>query len=335
MSESPQESPQNQQQPKSGQQTSPTKVLVTGASGFVGHYLVRELLKGWYVPVCLVRNPHKLSEQLTDEEFEKITVSQGNVLDPRSLDKAAVDCEAAVHLVGILEEKPSRGQTFSRIHVEATRNVIQACQRAGIRRYLHMSALGARPDATSKYHQTKWFAEQQVRESGLDWTIFRPSLIHGPDSEFIRMMKFFSTHKLRQPVLPYFGRGNNRIQPVSVHDVVTCFAKALNMPQTIHQLYELGGPERFTWKEFYDICSTVFTGHKRFKVPVPTELAKLAAQTVVPLMPSAAMPFKFNVDQVQMTQEDNICTTEAVESTFNIQMRDFREELAEYADQVE
>jgi len=148
------------------------------------------------------------------------------------------------------------------------------------------------------------------------------------------MIKYFCTHRLRQPVLPYFGRGNKRIQPVSVYDVATCFVKSLNMPETIHQLYELGGPERITYKELYDICSVVFAGHKRFKVPVPAELAKLAAQTVVPLVPTCAMPYKFNVDQVQMTQEDNICNTEVVENTFNIKLRDFRDELAQYADQV-
>src|SRR5690606_9197191 len=134
------------------------------------------------------------------------------------------------------------------------------------RRYIHMSALGTRPDAVSRYHQTKWEAEEIVRGSELDWTIFRPSLIHGPDGEFMRMMKFFCTSRVRQPVMPYFGSGNTLIQPISVRDVATIFVRALTLPATIRQTYELGGPERFTWKELYDVCALAIIGRTRRKV---------------------------------------------------------------------
>jgi NADH dehydrogenase len=205
---------------------------------------------------------------------------------------------------------------------------------AGIKRYVHMSALGTRPDAVSRYHQTKWDAEQIVRASPLAWTIFRPSLIHGPRGEFMQMMKFFSTSKVRQPVMPYFGRGTTMIQPVDVRDVATLFVKALRLPETIGQVYELGGPERFTWKDLYDVCATAIAGHKRAKVSVPVPLAKIIARTVMPLTPRLLVPYKFNVAQVQMSQEDSICNITPVERTFGIRLRDFRTELAQYADML-
>ncbi len=310
------------------------KVLVTGATGFVGGYLVGELLRKEYLPVCVVRRPSLLMEKFSDQQRERILPVPGDLFDLPALTCAAQGCAAVIHLVGIIEEKPAAGQTFDRIHVESTRNVIEACSRVGVRRYVHMSALGARPDAPSRYHQTKWLAEQAVRESGLDWTIFRPSLIHGPDGEFMRMMKFFCTARLRQPVMFYFGRGETRLQPVSVKDVAACFVKSLKMPETIGQVYELGGPERLTWRQLYDICALSIVGRRKLKLPVHPAVATLLARAIVPLVPSVLMPYKFNADQVCMSQEDNICEHEAAEKIFGIRFADFREELAQYADLI-
>src|SRR5690606_13127481 len=123
-----------------------------------------------------------------------------------------------------------------------------------------------------------------VRASSLDWSIFRPSIIHGPDGEFLQMMKFFSTSRVRLPVMPYFGSGVARVQPVHVRDVATCFVRCLSLPETIGQTCELGGPEQFTGRELYDVCARAITGRRRIKVPVPVPVARLAARTVVPLI---------------------------------------------------
>ena len=309
------------------------KIFVTGGSGFVGGHVVRELAVKGYEPLCLVRNRDKLIGKQPSEVSSKITVVEGSLFDAAVLERAVEGCCAAIHLVGIVYDRPMLGQTFSRIHVEATRNVIQACKRADVPRYVHMSALGARPDAISTYHQTKWFAEELVRQSGLDWTIFRPSIIHGSDGEFMQMMKFFSTD-LRVPGMPYFGSGTNLVQPVSVRDVATCFVKSLSLSETIGQVYEIGGPDRLTWKELYSVCSEAITGRRRFKLPVPVWAAKIAARTVIPFAPSFIVPYKFNVGQVQMSQEDGVCDVEPIEKTFGIRLRRFREELSQYADQI-
>lgn len=310
------------------------RILVTGGTGFVGRYVVRELLSVGYTPVCLVRDPERMLELLGPDLGARAEMVRGTLSAPASIIRAAEGCAAVIHLVGIIMERRLLDQTFQRIHVEGTRHVVSAAARLGIRRYVHMSALGARPEAPSRYHQTKWTAEQIVRSAGLDWTFFRPSLIHGYDGEFMQMMKFFATSKVRQPFMPYFGSGTARVQPVDVRDVAACFVKALGLPATIGQVYELGGPERLTWRELYDVCALAITGRRRLKLSVPVPAARLAARTIVPLLPSLLVPFKFDEGQVLMSQEDSTCDTRPVEAMFGIRLRDFRTELARYVDRL-
>lgn len=233
--------------------------------------------------------------------------------------------------MGIIAERRLRGETFEQVHVEGTRRVVEACRAAGVRRLVHMSALGARANAVSRYHQTKWAAEELVRESGLDWTIFRPSVIHGPEGEFMGLLKTLACG-LSVPVMPHFGDGQYRVQPVSVRDVATCFVRSLGMPETVGKTYELGGPEAMSWKGLYRVCRETMPGAKLWKPVVgqPVPVAKLLAMTVMrlPILPRA---LRFNLDQVQMSQEDSVCDIGPVEETFGIKMRDFRRELGEYA----
>lgn len=197
-----------------------------------------------------------------------------------------------------------------------------------------MSALGTRPQAVSEYHRTKWAAECCVRDSGLDWTIFRPSVIHGPDGEFMRLMRRLACGLL-PPVMPHFGNGLARVQPVSVRDVAHCFVAALRVPETIGQTYELGGPEAMTWRELYRICRETIPGAQAWKPVIgqPVALAKLLAATVMKL-PILPRSMRFNADQVQMSQEDSVCDIGPAERTFGIKLRDFRSELREYAARI-
>ncbi len=329
------ESPADAQPQPSADPAAPDapRVLVTGGSGFVGTAVVRELVVRGHVPVCLVRSREKLQSRQPAEVRSRLETVEGDIFDRAALRKAADGCASAIHLIGVIEEKPLAGQTFQRMHVDATRAVLEACRDAGITRYAHMSALGTRPNAVSRYHRTKWEAEELVRRSSLDWTIFQPSLIHGPDGEFMQMMKFFST-SLRQPVMPYFGSGESQIQPVSVRDVAACFVKCLSLPETAGREYGVGGPERMSWKQLYDICSLSIRGRRKLKVPVPVPVAKFLAAVVMPFTPSILVPYKFNVGQVQMSQEDSVCDTAPLERDFGIRLRDFREELAGYADLI-
>lgn len=316
------------------------RVMVTGATGFVGRAVVRELCAGGLHPVCLVRSPDKLRRQHPELGGDRITPIVGDLGDARALRAAAEQSQAVIHLVGIIIARPLRGQTFRKIHVEGTRAVLSATREAGIRRYTHMSALGTRPNAVAPYHRTKWEAEELVRDNGLDWTIFRPSLIHGPDGEFMQLMKRFFCGMV-PPVIPYFGTGRAKLQPVSVKDVAHCFARSLTKPDSVGRIVPLGGPRAYSWVEFYNACRALMPGAKRWKpmVSQPVPVAKAIAWLAQPAMAAAeVIPgmslFRFDTGQVQMSQEDNTCDPSIAETLFGIRMRDFETELVGYAERI-
>ena len=173
-----------------------------------------------------------------------------------------------------------------------------------------------------------------MRASGLDYTIFQPSVVHGFDGEFMELMKTFVAGVV-PPVIPYFGSGENRLQPVSVKDVAYCFVEALRRPATIGQTYAMGGPQTYSWKELYAACRRLIPGAKSWKpmVSQPVAVAKMLAGTVMktPLVPGN---LKFNVDQVQMSQEDSVCDVEPVQQAFDIELRDFESEMARYGELI-
>lgn len=302
---------------------------------------MRQLLSRGLTPVCLVRSPEKLFRQHPEVSAERLAPMTGTLDDVGPLREAAGSCQAVIHLVGIIQERRLLGQTFRRVHVQGTRNVVDAAVAAGVKRFVHMSALGTRPNAKARYHRTKWEAEEYVRKSGLEWTIFRPSLIHGPQGEFMQLMKRFAAAVI-PPVMPYFGSGRAKIQPVSVKDVAFCLVESLYRPETILKVYELGGPRVYTWVELYNAVRAHMPGAKRWKpiVSQPVPLAKAVAVATAPVMAVAecVIPpiglFRFNVGQVDMAQEDNVCDQTVAEAAFGIKMRDFEEELAGYADQI-
>lgn len=316
-------------------------VLVTGATGFVGRAVVRELISRGLKPICVVRSTEKLAAQQRDVAPERYTAIEGNLHSPAALREAADLSQAVIHLVGIIIARRLQGQTFERIHVRGTQNVLAAAQEAKIERFVNMSALGSRENAVTPYHQTKWQAEELVRASELDWTIFRPSLIHGPEGEFMQLMKSFVCG-IAPPMIPYFGDGLAKLQPVSVKDVAHCLVDALIKPATIHQAYSLGGPRVYSWVQFYNACRLKMPSARRWKplVSLPAPLARAMARLSAPPMAVAELvlpplrKFRFDAGQVTMAQEDSVCDHTFAEDAFDIKMRDFEEELFTYADMI-
>lgn len=301
------------------------RVFLTGGSGFVGGAVLRKLLQqGYGVNALVHREP-------LDQQGDVRSI-RGELFDAAALDAGMADAQAVIHLVGIIEENVQRGITFDRMHVEGSRQVIDAASRAGVRRFVLMSANGVRPDAVSNYHQSKWRAETYLRESGLDWTIFRPSMIHGAGGAFTEMLAGWAKRR-RAPYLfmPYFGRGvlgqvgGGRLQPVQVDDVARAFVDALANPSTVGQTYELGGPEAYTWPQFYRIASELIVGRRQAVLPIPGWYATLLTR----LLPHCILPF--NRDQVVMALEDNTVDLAAFERDFGWRPRAFAATLQEYA----
>ena len=305
------------------------RVFVTGGSGFVGAAVVSKLLARGHSVNALT---HRRTLQGV---ADRVNVIRGDLFDASVLEACMAGCDAVIHLVGIIFEKRSQRVTFERIHVGGTRAVVDAAKRAGVRRYLHMSALGTRPNAASKYHQTKHAAEEYVRASGLDSTIFRPSMIHGPRGEFMRTEAAWARRRAMPYLfMPYFGAGplgrggTGRLQPVFVDDVARAFADALERPNTVGRTYCLAGTEVVTWPQLHHVVSEAITGRRRWAVPLPVWQGKLLARVV----PGSLLPF--NRDQVVMSQEDSTCDPAPFEADFGWIPRPFRETLATYAKQL-
>ncbi|HEV2296346.1 MAG TPA: NAD-dependent epimerase/dehydratase family protein [Tepidisphaeraceae bacterium] len=303
------------------------RVFVTGGSGFVGSAVLDELVTRGYQVNALVHR-----RQLDRADVRSIP---GGLFDDRALDEGIRGCDAIIHLVGIIMERPSKGITFERIHLEGTRRVVDAALRNGVKRYVHMSALGTRPDAVSDYHRTKHQAEEYARASGLNWTIFRPSFIHGPRGEFMQMEAKWARRKA-PPFLfmPYFGAGlmgrggAGHLQPVFVGDVARAFVDALEKPDTIGEVYPIGGPDVVTWPRMHHMVSEAIVGKKRAAVAVPVWKAKLLTH----LLPGALLPF--NRDQVIMSQEENTCDISKFVADFGWTPRSFEESVRSYAKEL-
>ena len=219
------------------------KILVTGGTGFVGTHVVNALLRRGHAIAVLARNPASTRNRYN----RPVEAVPGDVLDPASLERAAAGREAVVHLVGIIAEKGP--QTFDRMHREAVENVVAAARSTGARRLLHMSAMGAAEDSPSAYGRSKAAGEKTVRESPLDWTIFRPSVIFGPGDGFFSLLA--GLIRANPLFIPVIGPGTTRFQPVSVYDVARVFADALQKPETVRKTFELGGPQTYTLDEIY------------------------------------------------------------------------------------
>jgi len=290
------------------------RIFIAGGTGFVGSHLIPQLSNRGHELRLLVHKRVSGFESVL-EQFE------GDVTKPESLVKALQGCDAIINLVGIIREFPSQGMTFERLHVEATANMLTASKKAGVVRYLQMSALGTRPSAISDYHKTKYRAEELVRASGLNWTILRPSLIYGPGDAFVNML----AEQLRlTPVMPVIGDGRYRLQPIHAADVARCFALALEMPETIGQCYELCGNDRFSYNELLDTVAAAMGKSRPLKPHAPLGLMKL----VVPLMQKLPQ-FPITMDQLQMLIEENIGDS-SWKLTFGFEPKDFRIGISEY-----
>jgi NADH dehydrogenase len=266
-------------------------ILVIGGSGFVGRHLVNELVgRG-----CRVLAPSRRRDKAKHLILlPTCDVVEADVHDDATLDRLVAGQHAVVNLVGVLHGTESQ---FERAHVTLTQRILAACVKQKVRRYLHMSALGADPGGPSMYQRSKGRAEQAVRASQLAWTIFQPSVIFGAEDAFLNM---FAKLSAIAPVLP-IGGAEVKFQPVWVEDVAHAFANCLDNEATVGKSYELAGPKVYTLRELVQFAAAA-AGHRRPVIALPDGIARLQAR-LMELAPGEPLLSRDNLDSMK---RDNV-----------------------------
>jgi NADH dehydrogenase len=272
-------------------------VTVFGGSGFIGRHLVRRLAqRGWRVRVA-VRHPDSALFLKPMGDVGQVTPVQANLRDDASVAAAVADADAVVNLVGILYESGKQG--FVAVHREGAARAATAARAAGAARFVQVSALGADARSPSLYARTKALGEEAVARAFPGATIFRPSVVFGPEDGFFNR---FAAMAMFSPFLPVVGKPPHgpRFQPVFVGDVAEAIARALDDPGTAGKTYELGGPAVMTLADVLGLVLK-WTDRRRIVSWLPTALARLQASVLewLPVPPLTR-------DQVVLLQSDNV-----------------------------
>ena len=276
-------------------------VTVFGGSGFLGRNAVRALAKAGYRIRVAVRYPNQAQYLPPMGSVGQIQLMKCNVLDQDAVARACQGADAVVNLVGILAT--AGGQGFDDVHVAAVGNIAMAAKAAGARTLVHVSSLGADPEAESHYAKTKGEGEKLLREEFSNATILRPSLLAGPDDDFFN--KFAALARML-PMLPLIGGGHTKFQPVFVGDVADAIVKCVSDTATKGKTYELGGPGTYSFKALMQLVLQE-TGRSRLLLPVPFWLASIKAMFLQFLPGKLLTP-----DQVTSLKADNLVSPNAL-----------------------
>lgn len=247
-------------------------LLVLGGTGFIGSRLVARLVSDGRRVLLPTRREIHARHLIMLPGVEAL---QADIHDEATLAQLAVGCDAVINLVGVLHSRRGNpyGPDFARAHVELPRKVVAACRAAGVRRYLHMSALGASDNGPSMYLRSKAAGElAALSDPMLRTTIFRPSVVFGEGDHFLNM---FAQLQDRFPFIP-LGGADAKFQPVYVEDVVGAFVDALEDHDSYGRVIELAGPKIYTLRELVRLAGQ-YSGHSRPVIALPNGLARLQA----------------------------------------------------------
>jgi uncharacterized protein YbjT (DUF2867 family) len=274
------EEPSEQPAPASTEEPHGRVVLVTGASGLVGSHTCRELhRRGWTIR-AIVRSPTKADERLAGIPVQTVL---GDLRSSDAVRSAVHGVDAVVHLAAIAIEK--RGESYEDVNAAATIAVVEAARAQGVRRFVHMSQNGASSASPYRFLRSKGAAQDAVVASDLEWTVLRPSVIFGPEDEFVTVLARLV--RLSPVVYPLPGGGTARFQPVSVDDVARLIGVALERPDSVRQTYPVGGPAALTLRQMIERVLLAMHA-QRVLIPVPVALLHpliAAAQRVLPRPP--------------------------------------------------
>ena len=280
------------------------KVAVFGGTGFVGSYLVDALVAAGHHPVVLVRDgsEHRVNQA------EHCTLITGDIHTQAAIEAALEGADATIYNIGILREFPRRGITFSEMHYQAPVRVIDAAVAAGVKRFLLMSANGVKQQGTA-YQKTKYLTEQYLKETSLDWTIFRPSVIFGDPRGRMEFATQLARDIIDSPLpAPLFfdgllptGAGQFKMSPVHVENVAQAFVNSLDNDAAIGTVYRLGGEDSLTWQEILSRIASA-KGKRKLMLPVPA-IGVSAAASILDRFEA----FPVTHDQMSMLMEGNTC----------------------------
>lgn len=270
-------------------------VTVFGGSGFIGRNVVERLVKQDRMIRIAVRNLSRARVLMRSADGGKVTIFPAPVQDEKSVRSAVEGASAAINLVGILYERGT--QTFRAIHHLGAARVATIAAAAGVRRLVHISAIGASAQAEAAYARSKGAGEEAVRKAFPTATILRPSIVFGPGDSFLNL---FARMARLSPVLPMIGGGRTRFQPVYVGDVADAIVHCLEDPACQGKTYELGGPRVYTFRQLIEIVLRQ-TRRQRLLVAIPFGLAELQA-SFLELVPVPLL----TRDQVRLLRQDNV-----------------------------
>lgn len=291
-------------------------VLVTGATGFLGRRVVRELLDRGHRVRALVHTPGR--ERLFPEG--SVAVHQGSLADLESLTAACRGVDAVVHLVAIIRQ--GKGATFDSVNRQGTANLVAAFKASagasggaagGVRKLVHVSVIGAANNPAYPYLHSKWQGEQEVTGSGLSYTILRPSLLFGEGDAFLNtlagLVRVF-------PVVPVVGSGRNRFQPIAAEDVAKCIALALERADLNGQTIEIGGPQQLSYLELMRLVARTL-GKRRWRVHLPVWLMRLNVALLEKVQPRPPI----TTEQLRLLPVRNVAEPDSVARTFGFTPR--------------
>ncbi len=302
------------EQPELNKNRKMHRIAVTGAAGFVGSHVCRELTEaGWKVR-ALVRSTGKAASRIGHLPLE---LKVGDLQNPEYLESALEGVDVVVHLAAIAIEKG--GQTYEKINTQVTLDLIQAAQRTGVTRFIHMSQNGSDSKSPYRFLRSKGLAQDAVAESSLRWTILRPSVIFGPEDEFVNVLA--KMVRLSPVLFPLPGGGKARFQPISVRDVAKAVRVALDRDETIGGIYGIGGPAILTLRQMTDrILAAMQVKRGIFGIPVPVMKPLLGVmEHIIPHPPVTK-------SLLDLLKVDNVVKDNAITTVFGIDPIPFAQE---------